>query len=79
MSIAYTSGEPSGIGPDIAVIYAQKERTENLQVYCDPDVLINRAKILNLPLTLTENPTKSSGELSIFPVKTSHKVMPWKT
>ena len=78
MSIAYTSGEPSGIGPDIAVIYAQKERTENLQVYCDPDVLINRAKILNLPLTLTENPTKSSGELSIFPVKTPHKVMPGK-
>ncbi|WP_435187569.1 4-hydroxythreonine-4-phosphate dehydrogenase PdxA [Pseudothioglobus sp. nBUS_23] len=78
MSIAYTSGEPSGIGPDIAVIYAQKERTENLQVYCDPDVLINRAKILKLPLTLTENPTRSSGELSIFPVKTSHKVMPGK-
>ena len=78
MSIAYTSGEPSGIGPDIAVIYAQEERTENLQVYCDPDVLINRAKILNLPLTLTENPTKSSGELSIFPVKTPHKVMPGK-
>ena len=26
ISIAYTSGEPSGIGPDIAVIYAQKER-----------------------------------------------------
>ena len=78
MSIAYTSGEPSGIGPDIAVIYAQEERTENLQVYCDPDVLINRAKILNLPLTLTENPTKCSGELSIFPVKTSQKVIPGK-
>ena len=39
MSIAYTSGEPSGIGPDIAVIYAQEERTENLQVYCDPDAV----------------------------------------
>ena len=42
MCIAYTSGEPSGIGPDIAVIYAQKERAENLKVYCDPDVLINQ-------------------------------------
>ena len=78
MSIAYTSGEPSGIGPDIAVIYAQEERTKNLKVYCDPDILINRAKILNLPLTLTENPTKVPGELSIFPVKTSHKVTPGK-
>jgi 4-hydroxythreonine-4-phosphate dehydrogenase len=66
MSIAYTSGEPSGIGPDIAVIYAQKERTENLQVYCDPDVLINRAKILNLPLTLTENPTKAQANCQSF-------------
>ena len=51
MSIAYTSGEPSGIGPDIAVIYAQKERAENIQVYCDPDVLLKRAKILNLSLS----------------------------
>ena len=69
MSIAYTSGEPSGIGPDIAVIYAQKERAEYLQVYCDPDVLLKRAKILNLPLSLNENPTQNAGELSIFPFK----------
>ena len=68
MSIAYTSGEPSGIGPDIAVIYAQKERAENIQVYCDPDVLLKRAKILNLSLSLTENSTQNAGELSIFPV-----------
>ncbi|HIF35540.1 MAG TPA: 4-hydroxythreonine-4-phosphate dehydrogenase, partial [Candidatus Thioglobus sp.] len=47
MPIALTSGEPSGIGPDIAIIHAQKEREENLLVYCDPDVLINRAKQLN--------------------------------
>jgi len=26
MPIAFTSGEPSGIGPDIAIIHAQKER-----------------------------------------------------
>ena len=52
MPIAFTSGEPSGIGPDIAIIHAQKEREENLLVYCDPDVLINRAKQLNFPITL---------------------------
>ena len=78
MSIAYTSGEPSGIGPDIAVIYAQKERAENLQVYCDPDVLLKRAKILNLPLSLTENSTQNAGELSIFPVKVTQEVIPGK-
>ena len=77
-SIAYTSGEPSGIGPDIAVIYAQKERDVNLQVYCDPDVLLKRAKLLNLPLSLTENPTQNIGELSIFPVKATQEVIPGK-
>ncbi len=70
MPIAFTSGEPSGIGPDIAIIHAQKEREENLLVYCDPDVLINRAKQLNLSITLKENETKKASELSIFPVKT---------
>ena len=33
MSIAFTSGEPSGIGPDIALIYAQQERHEDLLVH----------------------------------------------
>ena len=70
MPIAFTTGEPSGIGPDIAIIHAQKERKENLLVYCDPDVLINRAKQLNFPITLKENKTRKAYELSIFPVKT---------
>ena len=70
MPIAFTTGEPSGIGPDIAIIHAQKERKENLLVYCDPDVLINRAKQLNFPITLKENKTRKASELSIFPVKT---------
>jgi len=74
MPIAFTSGEPSGIGPDIAIIHAQKERKENLLVYCDPDVLINRAKQLNLPIKLKEIETKKAFELSIFPVKTDVEV-----
>ena len=74
MPIAFTSGEPSGIGPDIAIIHAQKEREDNLLVYCDPDVLINRAKQLNFPITLKENETRKASELSIFPVKTDVSV-----
>ena len=74
MPIAFTSGEPSGIGPDIAIIHAQKEREENLLVYCDPDVLINRAKQLKLAVTLKENETRKASELSIFPVKTGVEV-----
>jgi len=74
MPIAYTSGEPSGIGPDIAIIHAQKKRKDNLLVYCDPDVLISRAKKLNLPIKLKENETSKPSELSIFPVKTDAMV-----
>ena len=76
MPIAFTPGEPSGIGPDIAIIYAQKAKKESLLVYCDPDVLIDRAKKLNLPITLKESEAKNATELSIYPVKTSNKVIP---
>ena len=50
MSIAFTPGEPSGIGPDLAVIFAQKKSTKKLLVFADPDILLSRAKLLNLPL-----------------------------
>ena len=76
MPIAFTPGEPSGIGPDIAIIYAQKAKKESLLVYCDPDVLIDRAKNLNLPITLKESKSKNASELSIYPIKTSNKVIP---
>ena len=78
MTIALTSGEPSGIGPDIAIIHAQKERTENIKVYADPDVLIERANLLNLPLVLREGNTSKAGELSIFPVKSKERTVPGK-
>ena len=78
MTIALTSGEPSGIGPDIAIIYAQKERTENLRVYADPDTLIERAKLLKLPLILKESSTNKAGELRIFPIKSKEKTVPGK-
>ena len=69
MPIAFTPGEPSGIGPDIAIIYAQKEQKENLLVYCDPDVLIDRANKLNLPITLKESDSKNAfTKLSIVSI-----------
>jgi 4-hydroxythreonine-4-phosphate dehydrogenase len=45
-------------------------------VYCDPDVLIDRAKKLNLPIILKESESKNASELSIYPIKTSNKVLP---
>mgnify|MGYP000645011735 FL=1 len=76
MPIAFTPGEPSGIGPDIAIIYAQKKQKEDLLVYCDPDILIDRAKKLNLAITLKESKSKNASELSIYPIKTNNKVFP---
>ena len=76
MPIAFTPGEPSGIGPDISIIYAQKKQKEDLLVYCDPDILIDRAKKLNLPITLKESKSKNASELSIYPIKTNNKVFP---
>jgi len=76
MPIAFTPGEPSGIGPDIAIIYAQKAKKESLLVYCDPDVLIDRAKKLNLPIILKESESNNASELSIFPIKTNNNVFP---
>jgi 4-hydroxythreonine-4-phosphate dehydrogenase len=69
MSIAFTTGDPSGIGPDLAIIYAQKNNRENLLLFTDPDLLIQRAKILNLPLKIVESETVlNPGDVCVFPV-----------
>ena len=80
MTIAYTPGEPSGIGPDLVIMYAQKSIKKNLLVYCDPDVLIDRAKQLNLPISLKESNPEicNKSELNIYPIRTDIKVEPGK-
>lgn len=50
--IALTAGEPAGIGPDIIIQLAQQPFPAELVVVADPDLLQQRAKQLNLPLTL---------------------------
>ena len=52
--IAITPGEPAGIGPDIVVQLAQHTHDAELVVIADPDLLQQRARLLNLPLTLAE-------------------------
>ena len=75
MSIAFTPGEPAGIGPDLAIIYAQKNIKKNLLVFTDPDLLLMRAKKLNLSIKIKEkNCTLNSGEICVFPFKTNTKV-----
>lgn len=72
--IAITPGEPAGIGPDLLVQLAQKNWPCQLVAIADPDLLQQRAHLLNLPLTLNEFvPTHfvahQSGQLSILPQK----------
>ena len=74
MSIAFTTGDPSGIGPDLAVIYSQKNDRENLLFFTDPDLLIERAKILQLPLNIVDSPSASKpGDVCVYPVYTKVK------
>jgi 4-hydroxythreonine-4-phosphate dehydrogenase len=70
--IALTPGEPAGIGPDLAVMLAQREQAGVLVALGAPDVLAGRARQLGLPLTLTpwagQPHASRAGELYVLPV-----------
>ncbi|MEN8169831.1 MAG: 4-hydroxythreonine-4-phosphate dehydrogenase PdxA [Pseudomonadota bacterium] len=72
LRLAYTAGEPAGIGPDLAVQLAQQARAHELVVIADRELLQQRAAILGLPLQLHDyNPNKPpapgrAGELLLL-------------
>ncbi len=80
--IAITPGEPAGIGPDIVIKLAQQSHNAELIVIADPDLLKERAALLQLPLTLNPFDSKkppekqAAGTLTIFPVKLHSPVTP---
>lgn len=80
--IIITPGEPAGIGPDIVLMIAQKKWPIELVVCADPNLLLDRAKKINIPLKLRSyNPGKvispcSPGELSILKVTLHKNVIP---
>ncbi len=82
LNIALTPGEPASIGPDIVIQLAQKKHQHQLIAFADPDLMQERARLLGLPLKLTEirDNTKgsSSGELAIWPVKLGRRCVPGK-
>jgi 4-hydroxythreonine-4-phosphate dehydrogenase len=60
MRIAYSSGEPAGIGPDIAVLLAQQEWPCELVVLGDKQVLQDRAQQLGLAVSMVPyNPDRA--------------------
>ena len=50
--IAITAGEPAGIGPDLCAMIAQRPHAAELIVIADPQLLAERAALLDLPLEL---------------------------
>jgi len=52
--ILLTPGEPAGIGPDLVVLAAQQRQTMELIAVADPELLLQRAMALGLPLRLQE-------------------------
>jgi len=52
--IVLTPGEPAGVGPDICIQLAQRRQPAELVVIADPQLLLQRAEMLGLPLDLVE-------------------------
>ncbi|WP_408606498.1 4-hydroxythreonine-4-phosphate dehydrogenase PdxA [Methyloprofundus sedimenti] len=78
--IAVTSGEPSGIGPDLCIQLAQYELACELIVIADPELLQQRAKQLNLPLSINLFNAQQkiqqhvAGALTVLPCSLSEPV-----
>jgi 4-hydroxythreonine-4-phosphate dehydrogenase len=72
--LAISTGEPAGIGVDLAVMLSQQSWNEQLVMIVDPDLLQQRALELGLPLMikpfLPNQPAQSSraGEAFVLPV-----------
>lgn len=79
MRLAFTPGEPAGIGPDLAVLLAQEpQRSAAVLAIADPELLAARAASLGLPfraLGEAEDPSRP-GDLRVRPVPLRAPVEP---
>ena len=73
--IAITVGEPAGIGPDIVLGLADRDRGAELVAIADPDLLRQRAAALGMDISLVETGPDAPaaphipGTLSVLPVR----------
>jgi 4-hydroxythreonine-4-phosphate dehydrogenase len=80
--VTITPGEPAGIGPDLVVALAQRDWPVELVVCASPELLLARASLLGLHLTLqpfqTDQPAKpqAAGTLTVLPVELRAPVVP---
>jgi 4-hydroxythreonine-4-phosphate dehydrogenase len=72
--IAITPGEPAGIGPDLMIKVAQQDWPMQMVAVVSPELLMARAKLLNLPLSIKlynadeEITAHKAGTLIVLPV-----------
>lgn len=75
MKLAFTPGEPAGIGPDLCVMLAQQPMAAQLVAIADPEMLQRRAELLGLPLNpipyqaATNEPARTKPYLNVLPIK----------
>ena len=80
--VVITPGEPAGIGPDLVVALAQRDWPVELVVCASPELLLERAALLGLPLSLipltTDKPATAqrAGSLTVLPVALREPVVP---
>ncbi|MDC0172406.1 4-hydroxythreonine-4-phosphate dehydrogenase PdxA [Gammaproteobacteria bacterium] len=80
ISLALTPGEPAGVGPDLLIKLAQHKHKQQLIAFADPEMMLQRAHQLNLPLKLVAPNTLSTGsvagELAIVAVSLAETAEP---
>ena len=66
--IAFTIGEPAGIGPDIAIRVAQNPPACKIAVIGDPDLIAERAELLKMPLRIEpwREQVTTSGTMAVL-------------
>ena len=81
-NIAITLGDPGGIGPDIAVMMAEKYIKNYHIIITDPQLLIESSKSLKIKIIINElkdindAPLKKKGVLNVLPIKLIKKNKP---
>ncbi|WP_019027259.1 4-hydroxythreonine-4-phosphate dehydrogenase PdxA [Colwellia piezophila] len=80
--IAITPGEPAGIGPDLIITIAQQDWPVEMVVLASKSLLLERAEVLSLSLTLIDydeqSPAKpqKAGTLTILNVELNQPCIP---
>ena len=75
--ILLTTGEPAGIGPDLVISLLQHPSDPPLWVVADPDLLLERAAVLDLPLALNgDTLVTPGGRATLLPISLHKPVVP---